>query len=236
MNQGTQNQVRQITPEEIAMAQQGRQLTPEELQKTQVLNLQEVEEVARMEKLASKKPAIIVAIIGIALLTFGTTFQIAKSLHSEKPHVEKREVPKKTIQEPTNRDYTCTKTTLNNPDGTDTIYTILYKIEENKLVGFTKTLVVTPTAGNPQGLKTIQDYKVGYQPYLNPVNGYTITATPNAEETQFTAVISADLKTIDVSTFPEFQQTHYTTKIDYPLDTPFSTIQTDMTTQSFICK
>ena len=62
MNDNNLQGIRQVTPEEIAKVE-GIPLTSEELQKTQVLNLQEVEEVARMEKLASKKPAIIVSYI-----------------------------------------------------------------------------------------------------------------------------------------------------------------------------
>ena len=47
-------------------------MTQEELQKTQVLNLKDVEEAARFERITSKKPAIIVATIG--LVTVPTPF------------------------------------------------------------------------------------------------------------------------------------------------------------------
>ena len=41
------------------------QVTPEELQKTLVLNLADFEETARIEKMTSKKPALIVALLGV---------------------------------------------------------------------------------------------------------------------------------------------------------------------------
>ena len=55
------------------------QMTPEELQRTQVINLKDVEEVVRIEKRTSKKPAIIVAIIGLALVMGGAGTQINAS-------------------------------------------------------------------------------------------------------------------------------------------------------------
>ena len=127
-NQQNQN-VRQITPEEIREAEGlPKELTPEELQKTQILNLNELQKTIRFEKITSKKPALIVAVLGIFLLIFGATFQIATSLNSNRK-VEKRKVePNPTIVETS---LSCVKTTLNNPDGTDTTYSIDYYFEND---------------------------------------------------------------------------------------------------------
>ena len=93
MNQNNYQGIRQVTPEEIAQAQ-GIPLTHEELQKTQVLNLKEFSETVRFEKLTSKKPAIILAVIGALLITFGTTFQIAESLSKKaQPVIEPAPAP-----------------------------------------------------------------------------------------------------------------------------------------------
>ena len=54
------NNVRQISDEEIKQ-----ELTKEQLQQTQVLNFQEVQKAIRFEKITSKKPAILVAVLGI---------------------------------------------------------------------------------------------------------------------------------------------------------------------------
>ena len=141
----SQNQVRFISPEEVQRQSQGKQMTPEELQKTQVLNLKDVEEAVKYEKMNSKKPAIIVGIIGILLLTCGTTFQIAKSLKGTESTIEKREVqPNKVKRVDLTKAYslTCKKLTLNNADGTDMDYTIKYNIQSNKLVSFSKKLIM----------------------------------------------------------------------------------------------
>ena len=59
MQQNNQNQVIQ------------QPMTQEELQRTQVLNLQEVEKVAKIEKSTSKKPALFFALLGILSITLG---------------------------------------------------------------------------------------------------------------------------------------------------------------------
>ena len=82
MNQNDmRNQPRAVSPEEIERVNK---LSPEELQKTQVLNLKDVEEAVRIEKRTSKKPAIILGIVGITLLLFGSGFQIATALKEKK--------------------------------------------------------------------------------------------------------------------------------------------------------
>ena len=86
------------------------------------------------------------------------------------------------------------------------------------------------------GLQTIQQYIVGYRDFMNPVNGYTISVTPNETQTVLTAAVSADLEKIDMTTFPEMQKNHISTSIDYQKDTAFLTIQSDMSSKGFTCE
>ena len=242
MNQNNFQGVRQVTPEEIARVE-GIPLTHEELQKTQVLNLKEFSETVRFEKLTSKKPAIILAVIGALFITFGTTFQVVQSLNKKAdPVVEPRSAP---IEEPreevvmeeetTNEKIlTCNQTIMANPDGTDTSYTITYKFEEEKLVGFRKSFQVTVTPGSPLGPTTVQNYLIGYQPFLNQQEGYQISVVPI--DNGLVATIEADYLKLDLTIFPPIQQTHFTTKIDYPLDTPFTQVQENMKTLGFNCQ
>ncbi len=112
--QGTQQQgqaapagPRQISPEEVLQVQnpkqyqqqqqQQQQMTQQELQRTQVLNIDELEKTVRFEKISSKKPAIIVAAIGILFLTFGTTFQVASNLKGSSK-VEKRDIAEEVVE------------------------------------------------------------------------------------------------------------------------------------------
>ena len=208
----------------------------EELQRTQVLNLKDVEETVRFEKSISKKPAMIIAIIGAIFLALGSTLQIAKTMKkSVEPIVEKRVISKeKQTVAPVILE--CQSIQMNNPDGTNITYTINYTFNNYKLTNFTKKYSIAAIEGNQVGLQTIQQYIVGYQDFMNPVNGYTISVTPNETQTILTAVVSADLEKIDMTTFPEMQKNHISTSIDYQKDTAFLTIQSDMSSKGFTCE
>ena len=210
----------------------------EELQRTQVLNLKDVEETVKYEKSISKKPAMIIAIIGAIFLTLGSTLQIAKTMKkSVEPKVEKREISKeKEIQTVAPVILECQNIQMNNPDGTNITFTIDYTFNNYKLTNFTKKYSIAAVEGNQVGLQTIQQYIVGYRDFMNPVNGYTISVTPNETQTILTALVSADLEKIDMTTFPEMQKNHISTSIDYQKDTAFLTIQSDMSSKGFTCE
>ena len=210
----------------------------EELQRTQVLNLKDVEETVRFEKSISKKPAMILAIIGAIFLTLGSTLQIAKTMKkSVEPKVEKREISKeKEIQTVAPVILECQNVQMNNPEGTNATFIIDYTFSNYKLTSFTKKYVLEVIEGNQIGPQTIQQYIVGYRDFMNPVNGYSISVTPNETQTVLTAVVSADLEKIDMTTFPEMQKNHISTSIDYQKDTAFLTIQSDMSSKGFTCE
>jgi hypothetical protein len=217
--------------------QQNKKLSMEELQKTQVLNLQDFEEVARFEKMTSKKPAIIVAIIGLLCITFGTTYQIADNLSSKKPEstVSKRVVDT-TYEDKTNEtSLVCSLIDNARTDGTDTSLKITYTFTDDALTSFTKDFVVSPTTGNALGPATVQSYVTGYQPYMvTNVPGYTINVTNDG--TSVFAKVTVDYTTIDMTTFPEYQQTHYTTSIDYASGTSLEAIKADMISKNYTCE
>lgn len=228
MNQNMQNNQNQI---------QKQQMTQEELQRTQVLNLQEVEKVAKFEKGTSKKPAIIFAFIGILSITFGTTFGITEMLSANKTlkgKSQKRQVEKTETSKNDNKSLKCTLTTINNPDGTDTLYNIDFAFEDGKLTGYTKTFTISPTPGNPQGPAGVQNYVVGYQPYMVQLPGYTVTVTPSGSN--LIAKITVDYKVLDVTTVPEMQKDHFTTMLEYQLNTEKQTIYDEKVSKGFTCE
>ena len=69
------------------------QLSEEELQRTQVLNFDDFKETEKKKKIGNKKPAIIIAIIGIVSILLGTNYNGIKSLVSKK-----NEEPKQNVQ------------------------------------------------------------------------------------------------------------------------------------------
>jgi len=237
MNQNNIQGVRQVTPEEVAKVE-GVPLTKEELQKTQVLNLKEFSEAVRWEKLTSKKPAMIIAIIGAVFILFGTSFQITKSIRaSRKSDVEPRYVPEQKPQEEPVQEkesLTCTSTTLNNADGTDVIYTIVYDFEKDKLVGFTKSYSVSVTPGSAEGEATVQKGIAEIQPLVAKIDGYQLTLTPTTNG--YVATTTANYLTLDLRRVSEAHQNHFLSKIDYPLDTNRDKINESMTSFGYKCE
>ena len=214
--------VRQISDEEVK-----RTLTKEELQQTQVLNFQEVQKTIRFEKITSKKPAILIAILGVISLLVGGSFQIATSLKT-KPDIQKREV-KKVIEV---KNLNCVKTTLNNPDNTDTVYNITYKFENDKLVGYTKEYSVNAVTGKEDGKKSIEKYINEYKSLLNDSEGYTIDIT-STENTTVTVTVVVDLKRLDLTKLNAIQNTKEFTKVEYNRNTTYKDIRSNALEKGF---
>lgn len=214
--------VRQISDEEVR-----RTLTKEELQQTQVLNYKEVQKAIRFEKITSKKPAILIAILGVISLLLGGSLQVATVLQA-KPQVQKRDV----TQNIEVKNLVCAKTTLNNPDNTNTVYNITYKFENDKLVGITKEYNVSAVTGKEEGKKSIEKYITEYKELLNDSVGYII----NIETTENTAIsvkVVVDLKKFDLTKFNEIQQTKSFTKVDYTRNSTYDDIREDMIAAGF---
>lgn len=218
-------EVRQISDEEIK-----RELTKEELQQTQVLNFQEVQRTIRFEKITSKKPAILIAILGIISLLLGGSLEIATLLNSRPQNIQKRDTKKDIKIVVTN--LAATKTTLNNPDGTNTVYNINYKFENDKLVGFTKEYNVSAVTGNQEGNKSIEKYIQEYNTLLNETDGYKIDIS-STSNTTITVKVVVDYKKFELPKLNEKQQTKPFTKVDYNKYTKYDTIRTESLAQGF---
>ena len=217
------NEVRQISDEEIR-----KELTKEQLQQTQVLNFQEVQKTIHFEKVTSKKPAILIAVIGLISILFGGSLQIATSLNAKPQSVQKREVKQNVIE----KNLSCIKTTLDNPDGTNTIYSITYKFEDDRLVGFTKLYNISATAGKEVGKKSIEKYIDEYKVLLNETSGYDIDISSTSNTTIAIKVI-VDYKKLDLTKLNALQQTKEFTKIDYNKNTSYKTIRSDSIEKGF---
>jgi len=210
------------------------QMTQEELQKTQVLNLKDVEEVARIEKRTSKKPAIIVAAIGIFSILIGSTIPFTQSLTAKDVEEPKRKVEnKKTL---ISESYlNCTFTTLNNTDGTDTVLNTKLTFSYNKLTKMTKTFSINPTVGNPKGPQRVKKYITDYQKFLNPATtGYQVSL--NQVEKGIVVSTDVDLLTFDPVSLPEINKSHFSTNVDFQVNTEKEFIYNDLVSKGFTCE
>lgn len=219
------NNIRQISDEEVK-----KELTKEELQQTQVLNFQEVQKAIRYEKITSKKPAILVAIIGIISLLFGGSLQIASSLKTNSS-IQKRDTTTNNIEVEKTK-LNCVKTTLNNPEGINTIYNIDYNFENDKLVGFTKTYDVSADINKEEAKKQIEKYINEYNSLLNDSDGYKISLS-HTNNTTLTVKVIVDYKKLDLTKLKDIQQTKQFTKVEYSRNTELSKIKNDMMNEGF---
>ena len=213
---------------------QKQQMSEEELQRTQVLNFDTFKQVARYEKISSKKPAIIVALLGVLEIVIGGTYpivqsQMAKSNEKNKSTVQarKREV------KPVASELTCTQTTPSVGNGLDQTITIKYNFIDNKLTSFTKELNLGLTAGTTTGQVALQDFINALQPFLVQKDGYSVTA--KKIENGVVTTTSVDYKTVDINSLPEINQQNGYFNVMYLADTNMEAIKQDMTNYNYIC-
>ena len=217
------NEVRQISEEEIQ-----KELTKEQLQQTQVLNFQEVQKAIHFEKVTSKKPAILVAVVGIICMLLGGSLQIASVLNTKPQNVQKRTIKEEIVK----KDLNCEKINMNNPDGTNTKYTIAYKFENDKLVGLTKEYNISVVEGKEDGKKVIENTIAEFEELLNETSGYSID-TYSSSNTTMKITVKVDYKELDLTKLNEKQQSNPYTKVDYSKNATYEKIKEDAESQGF---
>ena len=210
-----------------------RELTKEELQETQVLNLQEVKKAIRFEKITSKKPAIFVAVIGILLLLFGTSFQVLKTMKANS-NVQKRTVtvPNKKGPLSVTKILKATKTTMNNPDSTNIVYNVIYYFNEENLIKESRQYNVSAVTGKEEGNKTIEKISKDYKTLLNNREGYKIEMN-NPTPSVFESKIEIDYTKLDLTKVDNIQSTKEFTKLIYRLNKTYDEIRKDMLDKGF---
>lgn len=213
---------------------QNQQMTPTELAQTQVLNINEVEETVKKEKKTSKKPAIIIAIIGILLIAGGFSYPYIMGLINKKPASDNTPVAEETESTPL-ENLICNKTQPANPDGTDTTNIYTYTFNNNLLQKYTKTLTVTSTDNLEAGLAAMESLKSGYQALIIPdYEGYSLLI--NEENATLNVTVSIDLTTLNKLTLPEANKANFLTNVEYDLNTERSIIEENMTTEGYTCQ
>ena len=208
---------------------QQRQLSPEELQQTQVINLKDLEEVVRFEKRTSKKPAIILGIIGLALLIGGSSIQVATILKEKR---EEEKIIEQRRNQTVEKDYlSCEQ--IKSANDLDYKYSFTYDFENSKLVKATKILSIAPTPDKPNGAAEVTKYKDEIRKVMKTTDGYesSLTDTDNG----FVLTTNVDYSELDLEEVKE-QSKNIAVSVDYKKNTLKSVIVTDMKNKNFTCK
>ena len=221
-------------------------MSTEELAKTQVLNLNDVEELANYEKTVSKKPAIIVGIIGLFALTIGAFYpKIVTFLDTEKDeNVVYNRVDNdddeiynsKPLNETnTNTQLTCMKAMLANPDGTDLTLTYNFTFVNNALQSYTKLAIYNINATNPSGTVTVENvYNTFATLSQTPIVGYYLQTSKTSNGV--TVSMNADLTKFSPTTLPDTHKTYTISNVEYALSTTKEAITQTSAANGFTCR
>lgn len=220
------------------MYQKNNQLTGEDLTKTQVLNLTDLEEVAKYEKKTSKRPAIMLACTGLFAIIMGITYPFLMSaIDGGESQQLSSKVEKRKVDDTSNikEEVVCHIAQPNNPDGTDTITTLTLIFNQDKLESYIKILNVNATVGNTTGPITVQNYLTGYKAFeTNAIPGYSVLSQQT--ETGMAATVTINLQLLNKATFPEMHKTNPLTNVEYDLNADKNTIVTSLTATGYTCK
>lgn len=198
-------------------------LLKEELTKTQVLNLKDLEKVANYEKKTSKKPAILLAVLGAFLIASGAAYVPIMDILNREPIIEKAVVSKKTLPEPVNdaklnEGLICTYNVLNASNGTDMKMVINLHFTDGKLTSYDKIMDILPSVGKEaEGIVTIQNLLSAYQNYEQAnILGYSIKSV--SKGAGFETKVVVDLEKLDPTTLPSSYSDKAITRNDFVLN------------------
>ena len=211
----------------------------EELTKTQVLNLNELEKVANYEKRTSKKPAKILAILGVMCITLGLSYNniaaiFSTSLTKEKDvyhkEVEENDVsPVSTIN--------CRYTNFASSEGYDMTVDMTLIFNNNTLKSYTKVMNVNPTAGQEALASTsVPHLKAAYHQTFDhlQIPGYQIVT--NDKGSGFETIVSIDLATLDSTMLNAYHALNVVTKVEFALDDTKEAVITKGKSLGYTCQ
>lgn len=196
-------------------------LAKEELTKTQVLNLNELERIANYEKRTSKKPALILAVLGIMCITIGVSYSGVLSILDSTNNSPKNSVEHKEVDDTSKQSIatmSCKYTNFGGEDGTDTTVDMTLIFNNGKLSNYTKVMSLMPTSGKEgDPALTISQLLIAYQSFetLN-IPGYKISS--NAKGNGFETIVSLELKSLDPTQLNIYHQGNVVTKVEFALD------------------
>ena len=209
------------------------QMTEEELQRTQVLNFDSFKQIARFERISSKKPALIIALFGIFAIISGLSYPMVNTFIKNRTEKPKYTVQARKEIETTKKELECNKPLQVNPDGTEETIKVNYSFEDDKLVSATKVYNIKASAGAANGPAAITKFKTDLQPHLVNQTGYSVSVKESDAGVEVTTQI--DYKTANINSLPESNQSNYRFNITYIKDAPSKSIIEDMTNQKYTC-
>ncbi|MBE6157461.1 MAG: hypothetical protein E7160_01550 [Firmicutes bacterium] len=172
-----------------------------EMTKTLVLNFNELERVANYEKKTSKKPAIVVALIGLFAIMSGLFYPTVDNMLNKKDESHQFRVSK----EKKYKKVVCTKTLVPKENKSTAKNTLIFKFEKDSLISYENSYVETPNSMNmtetPRNIITIYDYMKPLTALTIPgyelKQDYTVSDTNSKLVTKLDLNLNVDLEQFD---------------------------------------
>ncbi len=219
----------------------GKKMSAEELAKTQVLNLSDVERIASYEKMVSKKPAIVIGIIGLFALSLGIFYpKIVSFMNNEEDKGEvynrvEKEEDKEILTNDVTTQLTCTKSSLGNADGVDYSLTYNYTFKNDALQNYTKLAIYNANATIPTSASSIEGLYNGFVSFsTTPVTGYFLQASKTTNG--FTVSLNVDLTKFNISTLPDINKTHFVSNVEFSLNEKKDIVSNISISNGFTCR
>ncbi len=219
-----------------------------DLTKTQVLNFSEVEQVAKYEKKTSKKPAIVVASIGIFAIMLGAfypaIYNSLKGNGDDAVRVHENSKFRETTQTvATSNSLECSLTQVNEQDSTTSVTTFTFKVDNGKLNSYEKVLNIVSTA--PTLTETPASI-IGADVIINSalpkqVVGYTVTKDFQNDPTNpnivnnYTIKVAVDLTRLDKTTLATECVNNPFLNVEYNLGDNIETIKQNLVSLGYSC-
>ena len=213
--------------------QRNAQLSDEELQRTQVLNLIDFKETARIERITSKKPAAILAILGVCLIALGLFFPAMQSLstrHDVQKRVEPVEEEEVKVVEET---MICHWEHLNNPNGTDENIDVTFNFRDDKLTKSKKDYKLTKSATATTEPTELQSYLTALQSFLMQTSGYSVSV--KTIDNGSITTTDVDYTLLDPTKIPATHQSNYRFDVKNKKDDSKDTVKKSMTALQYKC-
>lgn len=222
------------------MSRKQQRMMKEELTRTQVLNLTDLQKVAKYEKSISKRPAITLAILGLFMVITGFSYNGIINFLTRVPSAPEENIYHKEIveeEEDTNTSTVkCSFILLGNPDGTDTALNVTLNLIDDKLISYNKVATYVPTAANEQlGIATIQSYLPAFQSLSTiAIPGYSLKVLQKGAG--FETNVNIDLENIDGSLLTANHQWNASTNVEFALGDTEEMILTRAASYGYQCQ
>lgn len=220
--------------------QQCRMVSQEELAKTQVLNLTDVQEIAKYERKVSKRPAFLFAFAGVLAISLGFAYpNIMTAIDSMPSTVSSSFVDN--IEDPVlNNEVvnanpnvgSCVYTSSLNADGTQGTTTYNFNFQDGLLQSYTKVLLLNQI--QEAGLVSINNIYNTYKPLDTlQINGYQVSTTYTQTGVSVTTTI--DLTQLDKTLLPVETGQVYSS-VEYNLGDAKDVIYANLSQNGYVCE